>query len=217
LLAVTAASLCASFHFAAAQKAAPLPVLVYRQSHAPIERRIDDLMHRMTLAEKVRQLDLYSGAKDLMDAHTDDTHAAPNAAFVPERAMTLFGTLGVGGVHDLYPTPKQANAIQQWVIAHNRLGIPTLFIEEALHGYDTGTVFPTPIGLAATWDPEVARQTTSSIAAEARSNAIDMILAPVLDLARDPRWGRVEEDFGGLDAFVPVRGWRTSGDDRPSR
>jgi beta-glucosidase len=193
---VTAALLCASLPFAAAQKAAPSPVPVYRQSHAPIERRIDDLMHRMTLAEKVRQLDLYSGAKDLMDAHTDDTHAAPNAAFVPERAMTLFGTLGVGGVHDLYPTPKQANAIQQWVIAHNRLGIPTLFIEEALHGYDTGTVFPTPIGLAATWDREVARQTASSIAAEARSNAIDMILAPVLDLARDPRWGRVEEDFG---------------------
>lgn len=153
-------------------------------------------MHRMTLAEKVRQLDLYSGAKDLVDAHTDNTHAAPNAAFVPERAEALFGRLGVGGIHDLYPTPKQANAIQQWVIAHNRLGIPTLFIEEALHGYDTGTVFPTPIGLAGTWDTEVARQTASSIAAEARSNAIDMILAPVLDLARDPRWGRVEEDFG---------------------
>jgi len=150
----------------------------------------------MTFAEKVRQLDLYSGAKDLVDAHSDDTHAAPNASFVPERAAALFGTLGVGGVHDLYPTPEQANAIQKWVIAHNRLGIPTLFIEEALHGYDTGTVFPAPIGLAATYDTEVARQTASSIAAEARSNAIDMILAPVLDLARDPRWGRVEEDFG---------------------
>ena len=150
----------------------------------------------MTLAEKVRQLDLYSGAKDLVDAHSDATHAAPNASFVPERAAALFGTLGVGGVHDLYPTPEQANAIQKWVIAHNRLGIPTLFIEEALHGYDTGTVFPAPIGLAATYDTEVARQTALSIAAEARSNAIDMILAPVLDLARDPRWGRVEEDFG---------------------
>ena len=109
----------------------------------------------MTLAEKVRQLDLYSGAKDLVDAHSDATHAAPNASFVPERAAALFGTLGVGGVHDLYPTPEQANAIQKWVIAHNRLGIPTLFIEEALHGYDTGTVFPAPIGLAATYDTEV--------------------------------------------------------------
>ena len=193
---VTAALLCASLSFAVAQKAAPSPVPVYLQSDVLVERRIDDLIRRMTLAEKVRQLDLYSGAKDLVDGHMDDTHAEPNASFVPERAVTLFGKLGVGGVHDLHPTPKQANAIQKWVIAHNRLGIPTLFIEEALHGYDTGTVFPTPIGLAATWDAELARQTASSIAAEARSNAIDMILAPVLDLARDPRWGRVEEDFG---------------------
>jgi beta-glucosidase len=193
---VAAPLICAGLSLAAAQKATPSSLPLYRQSDAPIELRIDDLVHRMTLAEKVRQLDLYSGAKDLVDAHTDDTHAAPNAAFVPERAETLLGTLGLGGIHDLYPTPKQANAIQQWVIAHNRLGIPALFIEEALHGYDTGTVFPTPIGLAGSWDPEVARQTASSIAAEARSNAIDMILAPVLDLARDPRWGRVEEDFG---------------------
>ena len=194
--AVIAALLCVSLSFAAAQKVAPSSVPVYRQSSAPIKQRIDDLLRRMTLAEKVRQLDLYSGARDLVDTHTDNTHAAPNAAFVSEKAETLFGRLGVGGIHDLYPTPKQANAIQQWVIAHNRLGIPTLFIEEALHGYDTGTVFPAPIGLAGTWDTEVARQTAASIAAEARSNAVDMILAPVLDLARDPRWGRVEEDFG---------------------
>ncbi len=191
-----ASLLCASLSVAVAQKAAPAAVPVYKQPNAPVERRIDDLMRRMTIAEKVRQLDLYSGAKDLVDAHSDDTHAAQNANFVPAKAATLFGTLGAGGIHDLYPTPKQANAAQQWVIAHNRLGIPALFIEEALHGYDTGTVFPAPIGLAATWDPEVAKQTASSIAAEARSNAIDMILAPVLDLARDPRWGRVEEDFG---------------------
>ncbi len=108
----------------------------------------------------------------------------------------MWGDLGVGSIHDLYPTPEQANAIQKWVIAHNRLGIPALFIEEGLHGYNTGTVFPAPIGLAATWDPEVARQTGAAIAAEARSNGVDMILAPVLDLARDPRWGRIEEDFG---------------------
>jgi beta-glucosidase len=193
---VPAALLCASLSVAAAQKAAPAAVPIYKQPNAPVERRIDDLMRRMTLAEKVRQLDLYSGAKVLVDAHTDDTHAAQSASFVPAGAATMFGTLGVGGIHDLYPTPQQANAIQQWVVAHNRLGIPTLFIEEALHGYDTGTVFPAPIGLAATWDPAIAKQTASSIAAEARSNAVDMILAPVPDLARDPRWGRVEEDFG---------------------
>jgi beta-glucosidase len=177
------------------QQAAPgLPI--YKQPQAPIEARIDDLVGRMTVAEKVRQLDLYSGAKELVGAHSDDTHATSTAAFVPAKAEALFSSLGVGGIHDLYPTPAQANAIQQWVIAHNRLGIPALFIEEALHGYDTGTVFPAPIGLSATWDVAVAKETAASIASEARARGVDMILAPVLDLARDPRWGRVEEDFG---------------------
>ncbi|MGC2637061.1 MAG: glycoside hydrolase family 3 N-terminal domain-containing protein [Acidobacteriaceae bacterium] len=168
----------------------------YRQAGAPVEERIDDLMRRMTVAEKARQLDMYSGAKDLMSRRLDETHAAPDAVLLPEKAQQLWGDLGVGSIHDLYPTPEQANAIQKWVMAHDRLGIPALFIEEGLHGYNNGTVFPAPMGLAATWDPEMARQTAASIAAEARSSGVDMILAPVLDLARDPRWGRVEEDFG---------------------
>jgi beta-glucosidase len=150
----------------------------------------------MTLEEKVRQLDLYSGATALVDQHTDSTHAAAQAVFLPDKAQGLWGDLGVGGIHDLNPTPQQANAIQTWVIEHNRLGIPALFIEEGLHGFDTGTVFPAPINLAATWNPEIAQRTASAIAAEARATGVDMILAPVLDLARDPRWGRVEEDFG---------------------
>lgn len=169
---------------------------LYKRPDLPIERRLDDLLGRMTLEEKVRQLDLYSGAKALVDQHSDDTHAVPGAVFVPEKAVSLFGDLGVGGIHDLYPTPEQSNATQRWVIAHNRLGIPALFIEEGLHGFNTGTVFPAPINLAATWDTAVAQATGAAIAAEARATGVDMILAPVLDLARDPRWGRVEEDFG---------------------
>ena len=169
---------------------------VYKQANAPIERRVDDLLRRMTLEEKVRQLDMYAGAKSLMSAHLDDIHAGPNAVFVPAKAQSLFGNLGVGSIHDLNPTPDQANAIQKWIISHNRLGIPALFIEEGLHGFNHGTVFPAPIGLAATWNPEIAQQTGAAIAAEARAVGVDMILAPVLDVARDPRWGRVEEDFG---------------------
>src|SRR5271156_4131538 len=167
---------------AAAQRSVVPSMPVYRQRGEPVERRIEDLMRRMTLAEKVRQLDLYSGAKALVDKQTDETHAAPGSVFLPDKALALFGDLGVGGIHDLHATPEQANQIQQWVISHSRLGIPALFIEEALHGYDTGTVFPAPIGLAATWDPQIVRKTSESIAAEARANAVDMILAPVLDL-----------------------------------
>jgi beta-glucosidase len=168
---------------------------LYRRTDAPIERRIDDLVARMTLEEKVRQLDLYSGVT-FVSKQRDETHAAPDAVFLPNKAETILGNGGVGGIHDLYPSPEQANAIQEWVIGHNRLGIPALFIEEALHGFDTGTVFPAPINLAATWNVDLAERTGAAIAAEVRATGVDMILSPVLDLAREPRWGRVEEDFG---------------------
>jgi beta-glucosidase len=169
---------------------------IYRQAGAPVESRIDDLLKRMTVEEKARQLDLYSGAQFLVSKHSDETHAAPDAVFLPDKATELFGDIGVGGIHDLYPTSVQSNAIQSWVIAHNRHGIPALFVEEGLHGFDVGTVFPAPINLAATWNPNIAKRSASAIAAEARSNGVGMILAPVLDLAREPRWGRIEEDFG---------------------
>ena len=197
------------------------PVL-YRQAAAPIEQRLDDLLSRMTLEEKVRQLDMYSGATGIMSAHTDPTHATPDAVFVSEKGQQLCGALGVGSIHDLNATPEQYNAIQKWVIAHNRLAIPALFIEEGLHGFNDGTVFPAPIGLAATWDPAVAQQTGAGIASEARSTGVAMILAPVLDLARDPRWGRVEEDFGedpyltgqmGLGYVRGAQGNSLAGDD----
>lgn len=170
--------------------------ILYRQANAPIEQRVDDLLRRMTLEEKVRQLDMYAGAKDIVDKHSDDTHATTDAVFLPEKAQSLWGNLGVGSIHDLYPTPEQSNAIQKWIIEHNRLGIPAMFIEEGLHGFNTGTVFPTPLNLAATWNPEIAQKTGAAIAAEARATGVDMILGPVLDLAREPRWGRVEEDMG---------------------
>ncbi len=169
---------------------------LYRHANAPVERRVDDLLRRMTIQEKARQLDMYSGAPSIVDKHTDETHAASDAVFLPEKAQGLWGDLGVGSIHDLNPTPAQYNTIQRWVIAHNRLGIPALFIEEGLHGFDTGTVFPAPINLAATWNPQIARETGAAIAAEARATGVGMILGPVLDVARDPRWGRVEEDFG---------------------
>jgi beta-glucosidase len=169
---------------------------LYRQAKAPVEKRIDDLLKRMTLEEKARQLDLYVGADAFEDKHTVNDHVAADAAFLPGKAEEMLGALGVGGIHDTYPTPDQSNAMQSWVIAHNRLGIPALIVEEGLHGFDKGTVFPAPINLAATWNLGIAQRTGSAIAAEARATGVGMILAPVLDLAREPRWGRVEEDFG---------------------
>lgn len=179
--------------FVPARAAAP----VYRQRTAPMEARVRDLVGRMTLPEKARQLDMYAG-REIVD-RANGTHAAPGAGLNPNLGTTL-GGLGVGSVHDLYPDAALANTIQHWVIGHSRLGIPALFIEEGLTGFSNsyrgGTVFPQSINLAATWNPEGARQTGSVIGSEARSSGVDMLLGPVLDIAREPRWGRVEEDFG---------------------
>src|SRR6266702_2847011 len=191
----------------------PTPAkLPYQQAALPIEERVQDIIGRMTIEEKARQLDMYRGAPDLIDKAVDETHAAPDASFQVNKAAEMLGTLGVGSIHDLYPSAQLANETQQWVIQHSRLGIPALFIEEGLHGYSDGTVFPAPINLAATWNPDLARRTGAAIASEARAAGVGMILAPVLDLAREPRWGRVEEDFGedpyltGQFGFAYVQG-----------
>lgn len=150
----------------------------------------------MTVEEKARQLDMYAGVPDLIDKSIDATHVAPDGKFRTGQAEKLIGTLGVGSIHDLYASAALNNEIQAWVIQHSRLGIPVLFAEEGLHGFNTGTIFPTPINLAATWNTQLARQTSEVIASEARATGVGMLFCPVLDLARDPRWGRVEEDFG---------------------
>ncbi|HWY29418.1 MAG TPA: glycoside hydrolase family 3 N-terminal domain-containing protein [Candidatus Acidoferrum sp.] len=174
--------------------------LLYRNSNLAVEVRVADLIGRMTPEEKARQLDMYYGCEALLhtNQYTSRTHALPDAEFDPQMAEKNLGTSGIGSIHDLYPRPALYNRVQSWVIRSNRLGIPALFLEEGLHGYmDHGeTVFPQSINLATTWNPELARQTGAAIAAQARANGVAMILGPVLDVARDPRWGRVEEDFG---------------------
>jgi beta-glucosidase len=176
------------------------PSAPYKNPGLEVDSRVADLIGRMTLEEKVRQLDMYFGCQDLLDTNqcASITHAKPDAVFNPQAAATNLGTLGVGSIHDLYPRARLSNRIQKWVIRSNRLGIPALFIEEGLHGYmDYGEiVFPQSINLATTWNPELARRTGAAIAGQARANGVDMILGPVLDVAREPRWGRVEEDFG---------------------
>ena len=168
-----------------------------------VDERVKDLIGRMTVEEKARQLDMYFGCEELLDKNKDvtvdhHTHAKPDVAFDPQFAEKTVGNLGVGSIHDFYPSARLYNTIQAWVIKSNRLGIPALFLEEGLHGYmgEQQTVFPQSVNLATTWNPGLAQKTGAAIAAEARAVGVDMILGPVLDIARDPRWGRVEEDFG---------------------
>ncbi len=200
LLSSVLAMVCASLQTQAwAQQAVPpdLTNAPYKQADLPIEDRIRDLLGRMTVAEKARQLDTYRGVSSSIG---DDAQKAADEikahGFSPEEAEKVWGTMGAGSIHDLYGDASLNNAIQKWVMKNTRLGIPILFAEEGLHGFSTGTIFPAQINLAATWNRELARETGAAIAAEARATGVDMLFAPVLDLAREPRWGRVEEDFG---------------------
>src|SRR5258708_18418234 len=121
----------------------------YRQADLPVDKRVSDLIVRMTVEEKGRQLDMYFGCKELLDQTKDQTtdhhtHAKPDAVFDPKNAEKKLGNLGVGSIHDLYPSGRLYNSIQAWVINSSRLGIPALFLEEGLHGYmgNNQTVFP---------------------------------------------------------------------------
>ncbi len=196
ILTVLAATLLGGISISKAQGTQP----PYKNPNLAVEARVADLISRMTVEEKARQLDMFFGCESLLETnqYVGKTHAKPDAVFNPKLAEKNLGTLGVGSIHDLYPRARLYNRVQAWIIKSNRLGIPALFIEEGLHGYmdHDEVVFPQSINLATTWNPELARQTGAAIAAQARANGVAMILGPVLDVAREPRWGRVEENFG---------------------
>ena len=146
---------------------------LYRDPTAPVEARVEDLLSRMTLREKVMQMRLVRGL---------DTD--PSAAV---RCRD-----GWGASHQ--PADKTSleglNAIQKYLLGKTRLGIPLLMVGEALHGlrYQGCTVFPQSIALGATFDEELVGQIAEAIGAEARAVGIRQVFAPNLDLARDPRF-----------------------------
>ncbi|GGG54554.1 glycoside hydrolase family 3 protein [Paenibacillus radicis (ex Gao et al. 2016)] len=172
---------------------------VYKDPKADIESRVGDLLGRMTLKEKVRQLDQYFGASFMSAAHPRMmTVMADDAEILWDRVKSVIGEDGIGCIHDLYGTVETNNALQKYAVEETRLGIPILFSEEALHGLlrPGFTIYPHAITTASTWNPELARQIGEGIAAETRSHGIHETFGPVLDLAREPRWGRVEETYG---------------------
>ncbi|HEV2456117.1 MAG TPA: glycoside hydrolase family 3 N-terminal domain-containing protein [Verrucomicrobiae bacterium] len=172
----------------------------YKNSELPVDARVADLLGRMTTEEKARQLDLYDAKNTILTKSNllNGTQVRPGTPFVAERAKRAFGDLGLGAIHELYPDAQLYNALQKWVMNSSRLGIPVLLTGEALHGYMGygSTIFPQSVNLATTWNTDLARAEGEAIASETRARGVDMIFAPVLDVAREPRWGRVEEDFG---------------------
>jgi len=166
--------------------------LPYKNASLPVEKRVADLLSRMTTAEKIRQLDMYWGHEVAqMNGH--------EAAAFSDSTKINIGTEGIGSVHDLYPlTAAVTNQLQKYAVEKTRLGIPILFIEEGLHGYESlgSTTFPTPLALAGAWDTTIVHKAGRIIATEVRAHGVNMILGPVLCLPHDPRWGRVEETYG---------------------
>ncbi len=185
----------------------------YKNSTLPVEERVKDLISRMTMLEKIKQLDMYWGYQ------VADTTGHESTAFNLAKVQQSLGKEGVGSIHDFYPVSATiANKIQQYAIKQTRLGIPVLFIEEGLHGYlgAGSTTFPIPLQLSAAWDTLLTYNVGRAIATETRAHGVDMLLAPVLDLARDPRWGRVEEDYGedpylsGANGVAMVKGLQST-------
>jgi beta-glucosidase len=168
-------------------------VYPYKDAHLPVDKRVADLLSRMTLEEKIRQLDMYWG-KEVANMNGHEAESLSE-----EKVVSNLGKLGIGSVHDLYPIrPGIANALQRYAMEKTRLGIPVLFIEEGLHGYSGlgSTSFPIPLQLACAWDTSLAYRVGRAIATETRAHGVEMILGPVLCLPNDPRWGRVEETYG---------------------
>ncbi|HUL33771.1 MAG TPA: glycoside hydrolase family 3 N-terminal domain-containing protein [Candidatus Eisenbacteria bacterium] len=200
----------------------------YRDLKLPIEQRIDDLLSRMSLQEKIAQLE---GAWENRQAHPDPKTSVvdDNGKFLPERAA-IYWKEGLGEMSRpsepvVNRDPRQmaefTNTVQKWFRENTRLGIPVLFHQECLHGLVApgATSYPQAIALASTWDPALVRDVFTATAAEARSRGTDRCLAPVLDLARDPRWGRTEETYGEDPYLVTqigmaaIRGFQGTGPD----
>ncbi|NJD03797.1 MAG: aminotransferase class V-fold PLP-dependent enzyme [Ruminiclostridium sp.] len=164
----------------------------YLELNHSIEKRVADLLNRMTLEEKLREMNMLGSVGSIIK----------DGVFSPELAQQFFKGMGIGAVQDprLDPedTAEVVNELQRFLIENTRLGIPAFIIAETLHGVMSPgmTVFPQAIALASTWDTELIKEIASVIAKEARSIGISQSLAPDLDLAREPRWGRVEETYG---------------------
>lgn len=169
---------------------------VYKDPLAPVEERVADLLSRMTLEEKVAQLRcIYRNKQRIV--HTNKGIFDPQLA--KKNLVNGIGHIArpseLGGIDRVI---RYTNAVQKYLMDSTRLGIPAIFHEEGLHGFaaDSATVYPSATALASTWNIKLVEQVFASVAQEIRSRGGNQVLSPVLDVARDPRWGRFEETYG---------------------
>jgi beta-glucosidase len=176
---------------AANPSSATASTLPYRNPNLSIDDRVADLLSRMTIEEKVEQI---AGSRE-RETHVID----PTGTFTDEKAREW---LSRWSDPEFQFAPKDGailrNAVQRYLQEKTRLGIPQLFMGESLHGFMEygSTSFPQAIGLASTFDPDLVKQVFTAAGEEAGSRGAGQVFSPVLDLARDPRWGRTEETYG---------------------
>lgn len=171
----------------------------YKNSALSPEERAEDLLSLMTLEEKVAQIDILRGVEYATVPSTLNhccIHESSDVEY--EKFEKTVGDHGIGFIHDSYTIPAVFNKFQKYLVEKTRLGIPCVFTGEALHGisFPGATIFPVPLGLGASFNRELVNKTGKAIGAETRALGMQEILAPNLDVAREPRWGRVEETFG---------------------
>lgn len=165
----------------------------YKDSRLPVEERVQDLLSRMTMEEKIGQLSM----KSLKALELDNNNRVTDSSLVNLFAGESIGCLESPFVeHD--KVAIYSEAADHYFRTKTRLGIPAIQIAECLHGQMAlgTTIFPQAIGLGCTWNPALIKQMASVIAEEASLSGVDQALSPLFDLARDPRYGRVEECYG---------------------
>ena len=190
----------------------------YRDAALPIEERVADLMSRMTVEEKAGQLTQYFHFGSMFGDVPDDGAGEPNPFFARIKTPDVVEAEvaeGRAGSVLFVKDAVNANRIQRLAVENTRLGIPLIFGYDVIHGMRT--IFPVPIALAASWDPETISAAQAVAAREARANGIHWTFAPMVDIARDPRWGRMVEGggedpyLGGVVAAAQVRGFQGEG------
>jgi beta-glucosidase len=173
----------------------------YKNPKLASARRVKDLLSRMTLEEKAAQMLCVwqEKAQKLVDEKGNFDLAKAKKAFRDRRGLGQVGRPSdAGGGKKARAMAELTNAIQKFFLENSRLGIPVMFHEECLHGHAApdGTSFPQPIALGATFNPDLVEQLFTMTALEARIRGAHHALTPVVDVAREPRWGRVEETYG---------------------
>ncbi len=174
----------------------------YQNPSLSNEERLADLLSRMTLEEKIAQMSIFHMRTNVLPDENVDFDEATR-----QQLINGVGGLGRPGQYlSASDTALATNAIQRYLREHTRLGIPAFFVDEALHGLMAygSTSFPQAIGLASTWDPDLVQEVFRVAALEMRLRGENWALTPVLDLAREPRWGRTEETYGE-DPFLGSR------------